>query len=58
MVAFNEEGRTLARLLKAALPGDWTVVYEDVDAWLRPAGEPLKGRQLILAERPSTGQDD
>ena len=58
VAAFNEEGRAIARLLKAALPGGWTVVYEDVDAWLRPAGEPLESRQLILAGTPPTGQDD
>lgn len=58
VAAFNEEGRVIARSLKAALPADWTVVYEDVDAWLRSKGEPLESRQLILAGTPPTGQDD
>ena len=57
VAAFNEEGRAVARLPKSALPADWTVVYEDVDAWLRPRGEPLERRQLILAGTSSTRQD-
>lgn len=48
---FNEEGRAIASAPKAALPRNWTAVYEDVDAWLRPGGLPIEARQVILPGR-------
>ena len=47
LAAFNGEGRAIARALKAALPPDWTVVHEDVDAWLHK-DRPLTDFQLVL----------
>lgn len=35
VAAFNAEGRAIGRALKAALPTDWTVLVQDLDAWLR-----------------------
>lgn len=49
--AFNGEGRAIARALKAALPPDWTVVHEDVDAWLHK-DRPLADFQLVLPGDP------
>lgn len=50
--AFNAEGRVIAHALKAALSANWTVVYVDVDAWLRPKDLPLEARQVILTPDP------
>jgi hypothetical protein len=48
---FNAEGRGIARALKAALPSDWTVVYENVDAWLHKDA-PQSAVQLVLPATP------
>jgi hypothetical protein len=50
---FNAQGRAVAHALKPALPPDWTVVYKDVDAWLRPEGLSLEARQWILPGVPA-----
>ena len=53
VAAFDAEGRALAHALKAALPPDWTVMYQDVAAWRRPPEEPLEGRRLWLRPSPT-----
>ena len=52
VAAFDAEGLALAHALKAALPPEWTVVYQDVAAWRRPRDEPLENRQLRLRPSP------
>lgn len=47
LAAFNKEGRAIARALKAALPSDWTVVYEDIERWLHK-DRPTAGFRLVL----------